>query len=108
MCYISKKDYPKFLLLKHLLVFLNLALYSSCFVSIVAIFATHVAGGKSPMGGGGMRQQHELSKNATTETDKEEDNHMFINQTKCLQNRISSYFSLEDSLELAAQVSSTR
>jgi hypothetical protein len=30
-----------------------------------------------------MRQQQELSKNVTTETDKEEDNHMIINQTKC-------------------------
>ncbi len=55
-----------------------------------------------------MCQQQEVSKNATTETDKEEDNHMIINQKKCLQNRINSYFSLEDSLELAATDSSTR
>jgi hypothetical protein len=47
------------MLLKHLLVFLNLVLYSPCFVPMVAIFATHVVGRQAPYG---MRQQHDLSK----------------------------------------------
>jgi hypothetical protein len=49
MCYISKTDNLKILLLKHLLVFLYLVLFSPGFVSIVAIIATCVAGGKCPM-----------------------------------------------------------
>jgi hypothetical protein len=85
MCYISKKDNLNILLLEHLLLFLNLVLYSLFFVSIVAIFATCVADGNQLMG---CASKMNCQKNETIETEKLEDNPMIIKQTKCLHNRI--------------------
>jgi hypothetical protein len=71
----------KFLLLKLLLVFLNLVLYSPCFVSIVAIFVTRVAGGERPMWDAPATR---VVKNATTERRRQshgdEPNKMFSKQ----------------------------